>query len=92
MTKAAARSDKINIRVSPDVLGIIDRAARMYGKTRTNFILDTVRLAAEEAILDQRLYQLDESQWLAFNSALDAPIADNEKLQALLARKPVWEK
>ena len=92
MPKAAARSDNINIRVSPDTLGLIDRAARVFGKTRTNFILDTVRQAAEDAILDQRIFLLDETQWHAFNKALDAPIAENAKLKALLARKPAWEK
>jgi uncharacterized protein (DUF1778 family) len=92
MTKTATRSDNINIRVSPDMLGLIDRAANVYGKTRTNFILDTVRQAAEDAILDQRLFILDEAQWHAFNKALDAPMAENTKLQALLARKPAWEK
>ena len=92
MTKPATRSDNINIRVSPDMLGLIDRAAQMFGKTRSTFILDTVRQAAEDAILDQRLFILDEAGWQAFNAALDQPLAENAKLQALLARKPVWEK
>ena len=92
MTKSATRSDNINIRVSPEMLGLIDRAARVFGKTRTNFILDTVRQAAEDAILDQRLFLLDETQWQAFNKALDAPMAENAQLQSLLARKPAWEK
>jgi uncharacterized protein (DUF1778 family) len=94
MAKATTqtRTDNINIRVSPDMLGLIDRAARVFGKTRTNFILDTVRQAAEDAILDQRLFILDESSWQAFNVALDQPLAENTKLQTLLARKPAWEK
>lgn len=92
MPKATLRSDNINIRVSPDMLGLIDRAANVYGKTRSNFIIDTVRQAAEDAILDQRLFILDDAQWQSFNAALDAPLADNAKLQALLSRKPAWEK
>ena len=92
MTKAAARSDNINIRVSPDMLGLIDRAAQMLGKTRSTYILDTVRQAAEDAILDQRLFMLNDADWRAFNTALDQPLTDNLKLQALLARKPAWEK
>jgi uncharacterized protein (DUF1778 family) len=92
MSQTATRSNNINIRVSPDMLGLIDRAANVYGKTRTNFILDTVRKAAEDAVLDQRLFVLDDAQFEAFNKALDTPIAENVKLQALLARKPAWEK
>ena len=86
------RSDHINIRITPTMLGLIDRAAYVFGKTRTDFILDTVRKAAEDAVLDQRLFILDEDQWQTFNAALDAPPQPNAALDALLARKPVWEK
>lgn len=88
---SSKRSDHINIRTTPAMLGLIDRAAHVFGKTRTDFILDTVRKAAEEAVLDQRLFVLNDEQWQAFNAALDAPPNDNPALQALLARKPIWD-
>lgn len=90
--RSSPRSDNINVRVSPEMLGLIDRAAQVYGKTRTDFILDTMRKAAEEAVLDQRLFVLDADQWAAFTAALDAPPQTNPKLGALLARRPAWEK
>jgi uncharacterized protein (DUF1778 family) len=86
------RSDNINIRVTPETLGLIDRAARAAGKTRTDFIVDTVKHAAEETVLDQRLFLLDRKQWEKFMAALDAPPRPNERLAALLARKPAWER
>ncbi len=88
---APPRSDNINIRVAPEMLGLIDRAARVRGKTRTDFILDTMRRACEDVMLDQRLFLLDEGQWSAFTNALDAPLEDNARLSALLGRKPAWE-
>jgi uncharacterized protein (DUF1778 family) len=42
-------------------------------------------------MLDQRLFLLDPAQWEAFNAALDAPPKVNDRLAALLARKPAWE-
>ena len=90
-TSSTLRSDNINIRVTPETLGLIDRAARVAGKTRTDFIVDTVKQAAEETVLDQRLFLLDREQWEKFNAALDAPPRPNERLIALLARKPAWE-
>ena len=90
-TSASPRSDNINIRVTPETLGLIDRAARVAGKTRTDFILDTVKQAAEDIILDQRVFVLDETQWNAFIAMLDAPARPNERLMALLARRPSWE-
>lgn len=84
------RSGNINIRVTPETLGLIDRAARVAGKTRTDFILDTVRQVAEDTVLDQRLFSLNPEQWEAFVAALDAPSQPNEKLAALMARRPPW--
>ena len=85
------RTDTINLRLTPTMLGLIDRAAGVFGKTRTDFILDTVRKVAEDALLDQRLFVLDTEQWQAFNAALDAPPRHNPALDALLARKPAWD-
>jgi uncharacterized protein (DUF1778 family) len=88
----SAKSDNINIRVSPETLGVIDRAAGISGKTRTDFILDVVRRAAEDALLDQRLFVMGEEEWSEFQAALDAPVVPNPKLDALLARRPAWER
>ena len=90
-TSSKPRSDNINIRVTPETRGLIDRAARVAGKTRTDFIIDTVKQVAEETVLDQRLFLLDEDQWDEFVAALDAPPRPNKRLMALLARKPAWE-
>ncbi|MGE3246069.1 MAG: DUF1778 domain-containing protein [Beijerinckiaceae bacterium] len=87
---AAARSENINIRVTPETLGLIDRAAQVFGKTRTDFILDTVREAAEDAVLDQQLFVLNKAQWQAFRAALDTPPPENPGLRDLLARTPAW--
>ena len=40
------RSTVINIPVTPETLGLIDQAARDNGKTRTGYIVDTIREAA----------------------------------------------
>ena len=89
---SARRSDNINIRVTPEMLGVIDRAANAFGKTRTDFILDTVRKAAEDAVLDQRLFVMGPEEWADFNAMLDAPPEPNPKFDAFMARKPPWEK
>lgn len=88
----SAKSDNINIRVSPETLGVIDRAAGISGKNRTDFILDVVRKAAEDALLDQRLFVMDSLEWDEFQAALDAPVRPNPKLEALLSRRPVWDR
>jgi len=49
------KRETLNIRIRAEERGLIDRAAVIRGKNRTDFILDAARLAAEEALLDQVL-------------------------------------
>jgi uncharacterized protein (DUF1778 family) len=87
----SARSQNIHIRVAPRQRELIDQAARVTGKTRTEFILDTVTREAENALLDQRVFLLDDQQWRAFIVALDAPAQPSEALRKLILAKPPWE-
>ena len=54
-------------------------------------MLDAAYRAAEEALLDWRLFRLNDDQWKAFNQALDMPPEKNEKLHQLLQVKCPWE-
>ena len=48
-----AKRETLNIRIKSEVRDLIDRAAKSRGKIRTDFILDSARLAAEDTLLDQ---------------------------------------
>jgi uncharacterized protein (DUF1778 family) len=82
----------ISLRVSEDTLDLIDNAAAAAGKNRTEFMLDTTRQHAVDVLLDQRLFVLDPDKYNAFIAALDNPPPPNEKLIALMNRKPLWER
>jgi uncharacterized protein (DUF1778 family) len=71
---------------------LIDRAARATGKTRTEFILESATRAAEEALLDRRIFQLDAARYDAFEKALDARPRPTAKLRRLLAGPAPWER
>lgn len=86
------RDTVINVRVSRTLRELIDRAADVLGKSRTEFILESARTHAIDVLLDQRLFTLDAERYDAFISALEAPPAPNEKLKQLLASKAPWEK
>jgi uncharacterized protein (DUF1778 family) len=95
MTSAArdqAKSPTLSLRVPVQRRELIDRAARATGKTRTEFILDSATRAAEEALLDRRVFHLDAAQYQAFEQALDAPPQPSAELRALLARRAPWER
>lgn len=80
----------INLRIEPKVRQLIDDAAAMLGKTRTEFMVESARQQAIEVLLDQRLFELDPDRFGAFVDALDNPPAPGPKLRALLGRTPAW--
>lgn len=86
----SSRSQNIHIRIAPEQRALIDQAARVAGKSRTEFILDTVTKEAENTLLDQRLFLLDDEQWSAFNEALDASPRVNERLRKLMTTRAPW--
>jgi uncharacterized protein (DUF1778 family) len=81
----------INLRVEAQTRRLIDEAAAVLGKTRTEFMVDSARALAIDVLLDQRFFSLDTERFDSFVAALDSPPAPGPKLQALLKRKPTWE-
>lgn len=82
----------VNVRMSSNIRALIDRAAAINGKSRSEFITESARLHAVDVLLDQRLFVLDAAQYEAFQAALDNPPLPNDELKALMRRKPLWEK
>ncbi|MCX0500843.1 type II toxin-antitoxin system TacA family antitoxin [Erwinia billingiae] len=83
---------QLNIRAKEAQRALIDTAAGILHKSRTDFILDIACQAAENVILDRRMFNLDDEQYAEFIDMLDAPVTSNPALDTLLARKPQWEK
>lgn len=89
---SASHRETINLRASADQKALIDRAASLLGKTRTEFMLDSARDAAENALLDQRLFLLDEADYAAFAACLDEPVEPTEALKKVLSAPAPWER
>jgi uncharacterized protein (DUF1778 family) len=83
--------EALNMRVRPEVRSLIDHAASLTGKNRTDFVLDAARQAAQNAILDQTVISLNAKSYAAFVALLDARPKANERLRATMKTKPVWE-
>ncbi len=94
-THTAAAADtkgSINLRIETNTRQLIDDAAAILGKTRTEFMVDSARRQAIDVLLDQRLFVLEPDRYDAFLHALDNPPAPGPKLLALLRRTPAWRK
>jgi uncharacterized protein (DUF1778 family) len=90
--RAEESYENINMRVGRRHRDLIDRAAQISGKTRTEFMLETACRAAEDTILDQRVFFADAEQYQRFSEALDAPAQSHEMLKTLLSRRAPWDK
>lgn len=86
------RSETINLRASQKQKGLIDRAAEALGKSRSDFMLETVCREAEAVLLDQRYFALSKDVFERFAAMLDHPPASNPKLHRLLHIHAPWEK
>jgi uncharacterized protein (DUF1778 family) len=82
----------INLRIEAQTRRLIDDAAAILGKTRTEFMIESARRQAIDVLLDQRLFVLDAKRYDAFMHAFDNPPAPGPKLRSLLRRAPAWER
>ena len=85
------KRQSLNLRIKAEERGLIDRAAKMLGKNRTDFVLDAARRAAEDALLDRTVLTVSPKAYAEFLARLDAPPQPNERLQKTLRTVAPWE-
>ena len=85
------RDININIRAKRTQRDLIDQAAELLGKSRSDFMLETACREAEDVLLDQRVFTLDAEAFAQFQALLDESPADNPRLRKLMAAKAPWE-
>ncbi len=90
--KVTNKRETLNIRIKPDERNLIDRAARIRGKNRTEFILDAVRLAAEETLYNQAIIIAGPEAYAKFLEQLDGQLSPNARLRKTMQTPAPWEK
>jgi len=78
----------VNLRIRQDIRALIDRAAQSRGKTRSEFMIDSARRAAEDALLDEALVRVDEATYNHFLAVLDQPPGGAGFDRLMAANKP----
>ncbi len=91
LSDGIAKRDTLNLRIKPEMRGMIDRAAKLLGKSRTDFVLDAARRAAEEALLDRTVIRVDPETYAEFVALLDAPPQANAALRRTMQTAAPWE-
>lgn len=85
------KRETLNLRIKMEERNLIDRAARMQGKNRTDFVLQAAREAAEEALLDQVVFTASAQAYADFLARLDAPPQPNERLRKTFLASAPWD-
>ena len=90
-TSARRKDEVIQIRASAETKTILNRAAALRGQKLSEFMLESARRQAEDTILDQRTFFLDDAAHARFLALLDQPPKPSAKVRARLSRKPPWQ-
>lgn len=86
------REAAINLRALPQQRDLIDQAAALLGKNRSDFMLEVACERAQAVLLDQVFFKLDTERYQQFSALLDAPTSTNAGLEKLCAVKSPWDR
>lgn len=81
----------ISMRLPETDVAMIDRAASLRGRSRTDFVRDAAVRAAEEAILENRLIRMSTAGFDAFVEAISRPATPVAEMVELATRPAPWE-
>lgn len=84
------RDAAINLRAKPEQRDLIDQAAAVLGKNRSDFMLEAACDRAQSVLLDQVHFRLDDRLFKDFIRQLDAPPMANDGLARLMAVEAPW--
>lgn len=84
MPTPSNRSEKLDIRVTPEAKQILQQAAKQRHTTISQFVLESALNSASAVLAERTRFSLDAEQWEAFMAALDAPPRPHPRLERLL--------
>jgi uncharacterized protein (DUF1778 family) len=87
---ARKKDSSIQIRASAETKALIAQAAAQRGQTLSDFVLMSARRAAEDTLLDTRVFLLDDDAHEKFLALLDNPPPLSPDVRARLERKAPW--
>ncbi|KUM28265.1 hypothetical protein AU467_12220 [Mesorhizobium loti] len=81
----------ISMRLPEADVAMIDRAATLRGRSRTDFVRDAAVRAAEDVLMDNRLIRMSPEGFAQFMEVLSAPAAPVPDIVELAKRPAPWE-
>ena len=78
------RSEKLDIRITPEAKQILQQAARQRHTTISQFVLESALDSASAVLAERSRFTLNAEQWEAFQTTLDAPPRRHPRMERLL--------
>lgn len=92
MPRAAERKEHpLSMRLPETDLAIIDRAATLRGRSRTDFVREAAVRAAEDVLMETMLIRMSPAGFDAFMAALSGPVTPVPEMIELFRRAAPWE-
>ncbi len=88
---AERREYPISMRLPEADVAMIDRAASLRGRSRTDFVRDAAVRTAEEVVMEQCLIRMSPEGFAEFMDVLGRPAAPVPEMAEVLMRPAPWD-
>jgi uncharacterized protein (DUF1778 family) len=90
-TDTERKEHPISMRLPESDVAMIDRAARLRGRSRTDFVREAAVRAAEDVLMESRLVRMSPAGFADFLAVLSGPATPVPELVELTRRPAPWE-
>ncbi|RWO24457.1 DUF1778 domain-containing protein [Mesorhizobium sp.] len=90
-TNAERKEHPISMRLPAADIAMIDRAAGLRGRSRTDFVRDAAVRAAEDVLMESRLIRMNSEGFADFMAVLSGPATPVPEMVELVKRPAPWE-
>jgi uncharacterized protein (DUF1778 family) len=90
-TRTDRKEHPISMRLPEADIAMIDRAAGLRGRSRTDFVRDAAVRAAEDVLMENRLIRMSAEGFVEFMAVLSAPATAVPEMVELAKRPAPWE-
>ena len=87
----AAKSARLDLRMSAEQKRLFEEAASATDQTMTEFVVQSAEVAAQEVLADRTRFVLAPEDWEAFSAAIDREPRVLPRLAAFLTTPSVLE-
>ncbi|WP_430449685.1 DUF1778 domain-containing protein [Rhodophyticola sp.] len=90
-TKAERKEYPISMRLPEADVAMIDRAAGLRGRSRTDFVRDAAVRAAEDVLMESPPIRMSPEGFAEFMETVSAPAAPVPEMVEVVDRPAPWE-